>query len=205
MNSRTNRERTILQAYVGQQPPSEAVSEAIDTMRLQGLPRGEGAPSALDAAVADALLQGIRASLPQWAAMRGDGRLVLGRLNTRNRRTRFKPALLFTLNWADSAPGYSWPMAYHMTPVHELRRAIVTASADCPDAHGFCDFAIGSFDFDAPFVESVQGLIAADWARQAANGQRRWAYLFDEGLFDAEFADAWADEVWPQPSEDDDE
>ena len=167
MSTKTSRERTILQAYFGR--PSAALAAAIAALDLDGQAR-EGTPTTLDAAVAAVLLQGVLSTLPQWAAMRSDGQLVLGRLNTDDRRTRFHPQHLFTLNWADSAPGFSWPMAYHATVVREFKRIVITASADCPDAHGFTDFAIGSFDIARPLFDGAQEIIVTDWARQAANG-----------------------------------
>ena len=45
-------------------------------------------------------------------------------------------------------------------------------------------------------------VITEDWGRQAAHGQRRWAYLFDEGLVNTGRAAEWADSVsWPHDDE----
>jgi len=59
------------------------------------------------------------------------------------RRAALLPNLLFAIDWTMSAPGFSWPVSYHLvwTPIYE--RFVVTASADCPDAFGYADFVLG--------------------------------------------------------------
>lgn len=70
-------------------------------------------------AVARIALRGVEGKLPQWAALYGNGIVVWGR--DRKKSTRgstnisLLPQFLFEINWADSAPGISWPESYHMT------------------------------------------------------------------------------------------
>jgi hypothetical protein len=165
---KTDRERTILQAYFGQ--PSSALADAIATFDLDRPARNGGSPTEVDAAVAGVLLQGIRSSLPQWAAIRSDGQLMLGRSNTDDSRTRFRPQHLFTLNWADSAPGYSWPVAHHATVVREFNRVVITASADCLDTYGYTDFALASFDVNRPLLDGAHEVIVNRWRRRSRAG-----------------------------------
>ncbi len=104
---------------------------------------------------------------------------------------------LFTINWADSGPGYSWPVEYRLQWVPLYERWVVTASADSPDAYGYCDFALGSFGREERVEKSVGKIIKADWRAQFSKyGQQRWAYLFGVGLVSKKTAYKWADEVW---------
>jgi hypothetical protein len=80
-------------------------------------------------------------------------------------------------------------------------RAVVTASADCPDAFGFVDMAIGHFPAHLDLRAGSKEIVVADWTRLASTGQARWAYLFETGLVAEETANNWADEVWPEPDQ----
>jgi hypothetical protein len=109
-----------------------------------------------------------------------------------------QPRHLFTINWVDSGPGYSWLVAYYLTWVPHYDRFVVTASADSPDALGYCDFALGHFGIKTPIMEGVKEIICMDWLNQKLDSeQQRWAYLFDTDLISAADAEAWADEVRP--------
>jgi hypothetical protein len=78
----------------------------------------------------------------------------------------------------------------------------VTASADCPESFGYCDFAVGSFGIETPLKEGARRVISADWYTLKSKWeQQRWAYLFDAGLISREDADAWAAAVWPSERE----
>jgi hypothetical protein len=112
--------------------------------------------------------------------------------------------LLF--NWADSAPGLSWPVAYRATYAPGFDWTVVTASADSTDAFGVCDVAIGSFGPEMPILQGCRETIVSDWSSQSALwDQQRWQYLEYAGLVSEAEAQAWADEVWPATRENDDE
>lgn len=148
-------------------------------------------------AVARICLESIANDLPQWAAI-GNESMVLGRARTRRTSNgrRLAPVHLFTINWGDSGPGFSWPEAYHVTWLPGYDASVVTASADSPDAHGYCDRAVGRFSGRSDFVESTARVLAAYWLSQRDAGQESWAYLFDEGALDERAADRIADAVW---------
>jgi hypothetical protein len=115
-----------------------------------------------------------------------------------DRKVVIQPCHLLTVNWADSGPGFSWPVAYYVAWLPYYDRFVVTASADCSDGYGYCDFAIGSFGIETPPKEGARKVICGDWRNQKRAGeQQRWAYLFNSGLISQEEADAWAEEVWP--------
>jgi hypothetical protein len=84
---------------------------------------------------------------------------------------------------------------------------VVTASADCDDGFGYCDFAIGAFGRDTPIKAGARSVVCGDWKDQwRAWEQPRWAYLFSAGLISHDEADAWREKVWPsEPDKDDDE
>ena len=154
----------------------------------------------IDAAVAQILLERVQDDLPNWTALAGD-RFVIAR-DIFDRRARRKielwPHHLLTINWADSGPGFSWPVAYKATYVPLFDRTVVTASADCAELlGGVCDVAIGAFGSETPILEGSRRIIISDWTSQwRQHDQERWAYLFDTGIVSKAEADAWADEVW---------
>jgi hypothetical protein len=85
-------------------------------------------------------------------------------------------------------------------------RTVVTASADCPDAFGVCDVAIGAFGPEESIAQGSRRIVVADWSAQLNKwDQQRWEYLFDTGLVSKTEAQAWAEEVWPDPRADDEE
>ncbi len=186
----------ILNAYFGNRVSKRALAATIRRLDIESMGLDDPPYSELDAAVAEVLLASVRDELPQWAVIE-DGHVTLGRRSTPRgaSRRRYRPVHLFTINWADSGPGFSWPMAYYATPIKWAKRVVVTASADSPDTYGFTDFAIGHFPIKQDILEGARQVIVGDWQRQASEGQGRWAYLFDEALVDARTADAWANAV----------
>jgi hypothetical protein len=190
-------DEVILAAYFGGKVSARTLAAAIRRRNIQGEAFEGGSVTLLDAAVAAVLLKSIRDELPQWAMVGKDG-VTLGRSKNRQSvRSAYTPKHLFTLNWADSGPGFSWPMAYHATAVPAFKAMVVTASADGTDTYGFTDFAVGHFSADVDLLVGAQRVITETWAEQAADGQSRWEYLFEEALVNADQANEWADKVWP--------
>ncbi len=168
--------------------------------------------SPLQIAVARVLLNPIQASLPQWAAVRESGEVLLNRKEIQRHpqavRLTLEPQLVCCINWADSGPGYSWPESYHVTYIPGLEKFIVTSSRDGADAFGCADHALGWGSAAEGELLVAKRIIQGFWEHQRNEwDQERWAYLFDEGLIDSATADAWAEEIWPQdnaPDEEDD-
>ncbi len=165
----------------------------------------EGAmASAIEIAVARILLRPIESSLPQWAGMRDTGKLVLNRKPIKRPAKavplKFNPRLVCCVNWADSAPGYSWPESYHITYIPGFEKFIVTSSRDGAEPFGSADHALGWGHAVEGELLVAKRLIQRFWQGHVYDwDQGRWAYLFDEGLIDRATADAWADEIWPPP------
>jgi len=89
-------------------------------------------------------------------------------------------------------------MAYYVTWLPHYDRYVVTASADCPDSLGYCDFELGAFSIKTPVKEGARKIICADRSKQnRAYEQPRWAYLFSTELISQQEAEAWAERVWP--------
>ena len=168
--------------------------------------------SPLQIAVARVLLSPIQASLPQWAAVRESGEVLLNRKEIQRHpqavRLTLEPQLVCCINWADSGPGYSWPESYHVTYIPGLEKFIVTSSRDGADAFGCADHALGWGSAAEGELLVAKRIIQGFWEHQRNEwDQERWAYLFDDGLIDSATADAWAEEIWPQdnaPDEEDD-
>lgn len=109
-----------------------------------------------------------------------------------------------TINWADSGPGFCWPVAYYVTWVPLYDCFVVTQSADSPDAFGYCDIAIGHFPNTKNFVDEATKIIEKDWKWQFENfEQSRWAYLFGAGLIEEERAIEMRETVWDDELEED--
>lgn len=204
----TKEEHVIIADWLNVKPKCDAQEipyswEALEALGYYDKASGYGEG---DAAVADMVLERINDTLPQWGCVKQSeseddeaiitlGREVRARLALR--KIELVPKYLMTINWADSGPGFSWPVAYHATWVPLYSVYIVTQSADCPDAFGYCDFAIGHFPATENFVSAAANVIKEDWEWQRDEfNQTSWAYLFRNGLIDKVAAIQLRDEVW---------
>jgi hypothetical protein len=201
-------EHAIIARWLGRKPVLEArgidPEEALRRLGFSREPNQLYTP--LDAAVAHIVLEGVEARLPSYAVIDfarppGEGitvsRKYRGPADKPRRRVGIISRRLFAINWADSAPGISWPVEYRATWLPIYDRWVVTASADGDDAFGYTDFAIGCFTHETPIVEGAGEIIRRDWRAQADGwGQERWAYVLDNGIIGDAKALHWADEVW---------
>ena len=149
-------------------------------------------------AVARIVLSTVQHRLPQWAAHGEDG-LVFGRypFGKHAGKLNILPQFLFGINWASTAPGFSWPVDYYVGYLPFYDVYIVTASADSPDAFGYNDIAIGHFQADDDILNSCERVIRTDWQRQLDEwDQQRWENLWNTGLISRERATKLADCVW---------
>ena len=149
-------------------------------------------------AVARLLLGGIQQRLPTSAVCYSD-QVVLTRDYTPKgqRKLDLLPRFLFQINWANSGPGISWPVAYYVTwlPVYDV--FVVTGSADSPEAFGYCDYALGWFGLDVPLEEGAREVIVGDWRHQRnAWDQEQWENFWGAGLISTQTVWSWAAEVW---------
>lgn len=164
-------------------------------LRLPGVEDRE-----LSNAVARVCLNPIQDRLPQWGAIDRDGDLILGRGVDARRRARVElvPQHLFTLNWADSGPGFSWREAYHAIFLPGFGRWVVTMSVDSTDVWGVTDLAIGAFGVGSDVVRSSGRIIVRYWREQQCFDETEggWAYLLDTGLVDSSVAWRWRRRVW---------
>jgi hypothetical protein len=204
----TKEEHTIIADWLQVEPRHDVsalfnITDALETLGFVGDASGY---SEVDAAVAAIVLERIQYTLPQWASVKlrenenEEANITLGR-NVKARQAlrtvELVPQYLLTINWADSGPGFSWPTAYHVTWVPIYDEYVVTQSADCPDAFGYCDFAIGHFPKTDDFISTAAAGIRSDWEWQRDQfNQSRWAYLFDSGLIDETMAIRLREEVW---------
>jgi hypothetical protein len=153
----------------------------------------------LDAWVGAFAVRDIQERLPNTGICRDDG-VILTRPIVKNRRSKRVASavrFLFQINWADSAPGFSWPADYHLIWLPEFERWVLTYSADSPDAMGYCDFALGAFGADDDWREAVREILVADWRFQFNEwNQSPWAYVWRPGLVSEEEAMAWRRLAW---------
>lgn len=201
-------ERALLCDYFDMVRPAELTEVDIHAEPEYG---GEWVDSqegrALEATVAHIALAVIQGRLPQCASV-SEGKVMLFRQPfARFRRSVVMiPQHLFTINWADSAPGISWPEAYHVTYIPEFDRYVVTESQDSTDVWGFTDLAIGHFDARQSLMEGCRQVITSWWAAECGDlDQGRWAYVWDEGTISRTAAEAWGDEIWPPNVQEEDD
>lgn len=158
-------------------------------------------------AVATLALSNVQSRLPQCGIVSDQGHLTLTReqFPLWRRDVVLFPQYLFMINWADSAPGISWPETYYVIYLPLIDRYIVTASQDSPDMWGVTDIAIGSFDAECDLLTGSGEVISAWWAMQRNHDQERFAYVWSEGRVSSSLAHHWADEVWAVAVDEEDE
>jgi hypothetical protein len=161
----------------------------------------------VDAAVATILLRSIEHRLPNWAAWSPETGVLLARNShprTDSRKLHLMPQHLFTINWASSGPGFSWPNQYNLCWVPLYERYVVTVSADSPEGlAGYTDLALGSFGAAEDIEDSVCAIVVGDWNEQLLEWQQQqWEYVLEPGLISTEALTEWAGEVWGEESKD---
>ncbi len=171
-----------------------------------GLNQEVSVHSTTDFAVASILLERVQGALPQWASVSDSG-VKLGRHyrdRAAERTVELTPRHLLTINWADSAPGFSWPEEYRVTYVPLYNVHVVTGSVDSTDLYNVTDFALGHFASKNNALQASAAIVQSEWRNLfQCYDQQRWEYLFDEGLIDFALASDLADEVWGEGDEDD--
>ena len=208
-------EHTILSHWLGVDPPAD--THPINTLPFDdetvagvGLQSGDypdgGLKTPVRNAVARIVLGAIEDRLPQWSTCDSEGNLTFARKlverpSHKSRLIATVPRHLFTINWACSGPGFSWPEAYYLTwlPCYDVW--VVTASLDSPEVHGYADLAIGWFNQDIDLIQGCCDVIRDQWwqGELGKYDQGRWEGLFGTGLVDGDTANEWADKVWCGP------
>jgi len=128
----------------------------------------------LDAWVGAFAVRDIQERLPNCGICREDG-VVLTRPIHKDRRSKKVAGavrFLFRINWADTAPGFSWPADYYLVWMAGFDRWILTYSADSPDAMGYCDFALGWVGPEEDWREAVRQILVEDWRFQYSEWNR---------------------------------
>ena len=153
---------------------------------------------AIPNAIARIVLSTIEHRLSQWTARKCE-QIVYGResFNTHKSKISVLPEFLFEIDWASSAPGFSWPVAYHVgfRPYYDVY--VVTSSADSPEASGYLDLALGYFWVDGDITEVAKHIIQTDWQHQFdKSDQQRWEALWRTGLIKTAEVEEMADGVW---------
>lgn len=207
----TDTERAFLCDYFGIKRPESLVEVDVYQPVSKGVYVKSGQYSSeydVPNAVARLALARIQDSLPAWAGVNDKGEYFSSRQYTRSEvaMVNYHPQHLFTINWADSGPGFSWPEAYYLVWLPVFERYVITASQDSPDCYGFEDVAIGWQFFDEDRVELAKDIILANWGSvHKPNYEEGWAYLFGTGLVSEDEANSWREEIWPIYFPDDDE
>jgi hypothetical protein len=155
-------------------------------------------------AVARIALARVQTTLPQFAVCYPD-KIELARdiSPAPCRPVEMLSRHLFTIDWAMSAPGISWPEAYYLTWLPGIDRWLVTASRDSPEVGGYCDTALGHFEDQPDPVDGAGRTIGGYWCDLMTEyDQQPWECFFAAGIVDYDTALGWASEVWKTPEPD---
>jgi len=161
----------------------------------------------LAAAVGHIALRGIESRLPQWASVRNDI-VELARKPHRSSaemRAALLPQHLFTIDWAMTAPGLSWPERYDVVWLPQYDVRVVTASWDSPETHGFLEAALGRIEASEDVIAGVKRVIIGHWQAEASRDQVQWELFLRGGRIKKREALSWASLVWADESDDDDD
>lgn len=159
---------------------------------------GSDHDKAIANAVARIALARVQKSLPQFAIC-GPDSIEFGRdiATAPSRPVEMMSRHLFTIDWAMTAPGISWPEAYYLTWLPGIDQWLVTSSRDTPEIGGYCDRALGYFGGDKEHLAGAGLVIGGYWCELHIDyDQPRWELFFEAGLVSHELASEWADEIW---------
>ncbi len=155
----------------------------------------------LDNLVAAIVLDSAQKRLPNWSVTGDDQTVQFGRdvkaLQARN--VQLLPSLLFTIDWAMTAPGLCCPESYFVAYVPSINKRVVTASKDDSDLWGYADLAIGLCDAVRTPEFGTKKIIQSWWRRASGcvdYGSGAWEVFIEAGLIDKERADKWKLEVF---------
>jgi hypothetical protein len=156
---------------------------------------------ALDNRVAGILLNTREKHLPSYGWVNEDDSVFVSRppASLVSRKVQLLPVLLFTIDWAMTAPGVSWPETYYVTHIPSSNVRIITASRDDNELWGYSDLAIGlcaavrSPDFGA------KKILQSWWRRACGVEPSLWEVFLEAGLVDQRRARKWGLEVFGQP------
>ena len=211
-------EVNILAEYLGRQddiPADMRNPDAIHSVpddwdeATQGIGVREGSSDAsqnadefaLANAVARICLSNVQENLPQWASFTDDELKLARTVKPQDELPSriLLPQHLFTIDWANTAPGLCWPEAYYVTHLPGWDVHVVTASQDSDEIYGYEDFAIGWFDGEADDVKGAKDVLINYWRNLHDEfDQQRWEELFGISSGDPE---GWANEIWPSEGE----
>jgi len=154
----------------------------------------------LDYRVASILLNTVENRLPNYGVVNSVGEVSLGRnISTLEaRKIQLLPSFLFSIDWAATAPGLSWPESYFVTYVPYVNLRIVTASKDDKGIWGYTDLAIGFCRAVRTPEFGVKKIIQMWWKRASGDPEVRepWETFWSAGRIDKSRAEKWRDQTF---------
>jgi hypothetical protein len=192
-------EAAILECWLSNSEPDGSLAALVEENSYRGSEFSRY--TALQGAVGAVLLRDMQGRLPRCAILFPESNvLAISRGETRTARksnVRVVGQNLFTINWADGAPGMNWPTAYFAVWVPVRNVWVVTASDDSGEMQGFLDVALGWFPATAAWEKSVTRIITKDWSAWAADRQPGWEECTSRGRLSAETIFACRRQAWP--------
>lgn len=150
--------------------------------------------------VARILLVNIQERLPNTAIYSDDKlkftRIKINKSKSTSNKIAYFPQRLFRINWADTAPGMSWPEDYFITYVPFCEYFFITASADENAFGGISsDTVLGAIkNYDVDYIKPI---ITQHWQNSIDLWeQKAWGELSNEGLVGENEINKWREETW---------
>ena len=160
----------------------------------------------LDNQVALILLNTIQEKLPNYGITNSEGKAHMGRIISpvAARKIQLLFSFLFSIDWASTAPGLSWPESYFVTYIPSLNLRIVTVSVDDDSLYGagYSDIAIGFCRAIRTTEFGTKKIIQDWWKRSSGAELMPWESFWSAGLIDKARAEAWRDQVFGKRSDD---
>ena len=153
---------------------------------------------ALEAEVARILLGNVEDRLPSYyVEMPNSDPQSSGKADERrDSKISVLPQFLFSINWANTGPGLSWPEYYYAGYLPGFDVFIVTISTDSEEAYGCKDMAIGFFPSSKGFYAGARDTIVEWWKGPENAETYRWEEALSAGAIDFKSIHDWADLVW---------
>jgi hypothetical protein len=154
----------------------------------------------LDNRVALILLNTVESQLPNYGVVDSEGEVSMGRNRSPlvARKLQLLPSLLFSIDWASTAPGVSWPESYFVTYVPAGNISIVTTSKDDDEIWGYADLAVGFCRAARTPEFGVKKIIQSWWKRGCGDREvgQGWETFWSAGLIDKSRAEKWRDQTF---------
>jgi hypothetical protein len=193
-------EADALECWLSNKEPPDTLTGWIEENSYRGTEVSRH--SALQGAVGALLLRDVQGTLPRTAVLFPESNVLdISRGEPRPQRKSNVSVVgqhLFTINWADEAPGMNWLTSYNAVWVPVRNVWVVIASDDSGEMHGYLDVALGWFKATAAWEKSVARIVTKSWKAWASDRQPCWQELCAGGRLSLDSIVRCRQQAWPK-------